>query len=368
MNKKKAQIQLTFHWIYILIAGAVILLFFAGIVLRQKVVAEESLERDVVRILESILIGAGVSEKTKRSVEMSGLSDYVFEFSCEEGYSSFGIKGGTAPPVEPLEPIFAPKEIKTTKLVLWSLPYKFPYKVMDVLMVSSVDTKYFVIGSDGRGFREELEKEMSEEEKEEDEVRFNFEFVDNWEEIDPGKNFHVRVVDLAGTIIAGSVPEKLNGMEDKQVSAVSFSGPKKAVYYQKKGDSWEKQSEVDIISIAEERDAARYGVVFAGDGESYECNMMKIFRRMKYVNEVYEGKLNGLKEYYATEGVPNKEDCQLILVEQVNSVETVFKMLGGAVSVCVLSGEYDSCIDMALRAGELKELNNDLHLNCIALY
>ena len=58
---KKGQIQVTFNWIYITIAGAVILLFFFGIVVKQKAASEEKLSIEVVRILESILTGAGVS-------------------------------------------------------------------------------------------------------------------------------------------------------------------------------------------------------------------------------------------------------------------------------------------------------------------
>ena len=60
VNEKKAQIQVTFNWVYILIAGAVILLFFIGIVVKQKAVSEENLATDVVRVMESIFTGAGV--------------------------------------------------------------------------------------------------------------------------------------------------------------------------------------------------------------------------------------------------------------------------------------------------------------------
>ena len=80
---KKAQIQVTFSWVYILIAGAVILLFFIGIVVKQKSISEENLATDVVRVMESIFTGAGVSEKTKNFVDISGLADYTLYFNCE---------------------------------------------------------------------------------------------------------------------------------------------------------------------------------------------------------------------------------------------------------------------------------------------
>ena len=67
---KSGQVQITFNWIYILIAGAVILLFFVGIVVKQKVVSEERLATDVVDILDSIFTAAGVSSKTKIFIDL----------------------------------------------------------------------------------------------------------------------------------------------------------------------------------------------------------------------------------------------------------------------------------------------------------
>ena len=130
---KSAQIQVAFNWVYILIAGAVILMFFVGIVVKQKSAAEEDLQREVVNVLKSILVGASVSEKTMSSIKTSGLSKYTFEFKCQEGNSYFGIKGQNTQRTK-LQPIFAPENIKTTQLLLWSLPYNLPYKIMDLLI------------------------------------------------------------------------------------------------------------------------------------------------------------------------------------------------------------------------------------------
>lgn len=360
MKQKKAQLEVTFHWVYILIAGAVILLFFVGIVMRGKVVAEERLGEDVVRIMESILVGAGVAEKTKNFVKTEGLADYVIEFKCEEGYAGFGIKGGAFREV-PMNPVFAPKEVKTTELILWSLPYKMPYKVMDLLMVTSINTKYFVIGGEGTFFRGELEKSV------EDLKNFDLEISD-LSEIDPGKNFHVRIVDLDGINIKGQpVPEKLKEMGDKQVSAVSFSGVNQVTYFQKKGAVWEEEETVQIISIAEEKDAAKYAAIFAGDGESYRCNMIKVFKRMNYVNEVYWGKFEEIVDYYKENPLGTSEECLFILERQTTSMWVEFGIFKAKTSYCVL--DYDYCSDLIGEATNLKNLNTELGKEpCITLY
>src|SRR3989344_3370187 len=90
-TSKKGQIEVTFNWVYVLIAGAVIILFFVGIAVKQKASSERALSSDVVRIMESIFTSAGVSEKTKNIIDVSGLSEYTLQFSCSDGVSEFGV-------------------------------------------------------------------------------------------------------------------------------------------------------------------------------------------------------------------------------------------------------------------------------------
>ncbi|MFX0139406.1 MAG: hypothetical protein ACFFDN_37545 [Candidatus Hodarchaeota archaeon] len=363
-NKKKAQVQVTFNWIYILIAGVVILLFFAGIVIKQKASAEKGLQQDVVKSLESILVGAGVSEKTKNFVETSGLSDYVLEFKCDQdGSSTFGIEDGSQVETK-LKPFFAPAEIKTNQLILWSLPYNLPYKVMDLLIVSSTNTKYFVLG-DG-AFKDELEKAVSREPGEK--AEFNFEFITSPDAIDAGNNYQARVIDLAGTYVRdkGSVPSDLVSLDDSKVTGVVLSGGNGPItYFQKKGSIWERlDSPVPIISLGQEKDAAKYAALFAADGESYKCSMMKVFRRMKYVNEVYTGKLNEIEKYYQDPTVDGAPYCKNLAIK---FMKITLSALGGATSSCIFGG-YDSCTSIITHASELKTSNSDLAVKCISLY
>ena len=90
MRRKKGQISIGFHWIYILIAGAIILMFFIGLAVRQKAVAEEKISATVVRTLEGILTGAGLSEQTTHYTELPELE---ISFNCDdEGYSDYAIR------------------------------------------------------------------------------------------------------------------------------------------------------------------------------------------------------------------------------------------------------------------------------------
>ena len=90
-SNKSGQVQLTFSWIYIMLAGAIILLFFVGLVFKQQAAAEESLAFDVVQIMDSIFTGAQVSEKTKNFIDVSGLADYTLSFNCVKLCLNLGI-------------------------------------------------------------------------------------------------------------------------------------------------------------------------------------------------------------------------------------------------------------------------------------
>ena len=270
MNRmKKGQIEVTFNWLYVLIAGAVILLFFVGIIVKQKAASEEQLGTEVVRIMESIFTGAGVSEKTKNTIDTSGLVDYTFLFSCTDHVGEYGIKGGSIVQ-NAIDPIFSPTEINSPSLSLWSLPYKLPFKVIDFLFVTSANTKYFLIGNTPF-IAEFLNETVSN-----TETRFviNAVSVSSVDQIDPGDNFQIRIVDFTGTSIAAgaSLPVQLQSWDDSKITAVSFTASNQIDYYQKQGASWRRLNPrpVQIVSLGRERDAAKYAAIFSGNDLIYE--------------------------------------------------------------------------------------------------
>ncbi len=364
---KKAQIQITFSWVYILIAGAIILLFFIGIVVKQKSISEENLATDVVRVMESIFTGAGVSEKTKNFVDISGLADYTLYFNCEEGTTDFGIKDKGKPSQNSIDPIFAPLEIRDTQLVLWSLPYKLPFKVMDFTFVTASKTKYYFLGNSD--FVDEFINST--------EGFGNIERIDDVSEIDPQRNYQFRIVDFSGGLFVNQgIPEKLKKIEDSKLTAIIFTGTNQVDYYQKLGNSWDKLNKepVKIVSIPGERDAAKYAVIFSGNDQTYKCNMHKAFTRLRYVLDVYDSKLKEMEQYY-------QADPELAVGECYNYIRTggytpnarsSLNSLKNRVAACLVNypETYGFCLDLLGDAEKLKEANKNLGEkgNCLTLY
>jgi hypothetical protein len=373
-NGKSAQIQVTFSWVYILIAGTLILLFFVGIAFNLQKSSEKQLMNDVVQVMGSILTGAGVSEKTKNFVDTSGLVDFTLYFDCLENeyVTEFGIKDQPSRVYEPVMPVFSPREISTTKMITWSLPYKLPFKVVDFLFVTSDNTAYYLMGNDIDFMDEFVNATQG--------FRVKVLFTDSdYVDIDPGDNFQIRFVDFNGNSIQENapVPEKLNLMADLKVTAVRFSGINMVDYFHKEGNVWKKVNAepVKIISLGGERDAARYAAIFAEDDSIYQCNMGKAFSRLKYLNEVYGGKnihlgeegakLKELTNFYEIEH-PEKQDCVGVLKGYSKNVLATLSTHQNNVKVCLLKS--GSCSDLIVSANELKSLNNQLNQNCVTLY
>jgi len=413
---KSAQIEVTFNWVYILIAGAIILLFFVGLVVKQKAVSEERLAIDVVDIMDSIFTGASVSEKTKQPVDTSGLADYTLFFDCSERVSEFGIKGQTASEENAVQPLFAPHEIQTSRLLLWSLPYYLPYKVIDFLFVTSINTKYFIVGSDQEFISEFLNATEG----------FNIEYISaqDYLAIDPEGNYQVRIIDVSGTYNTQPLPPKLAALDDNKVTMVAFlsnSNPsaysglsperypvqinapggifgaqpsslsttsptngRKVNYYQKENQAWQwlnlKEGPIQIISLGGEKDAAKYAAIFAADGEMYKCNMGKAFQRLQYLTEIYAGKditrglpggkLKEMIDYYATRpeeealGEPCLDYLQVFDPHLSNSL----MLFQNQVIVC--QSGYQQCTELVSTAEKIRQINQDLGRrgNCLTLY
>lgn len=364
-----------FNWIFVLGAGTVILIFFVGIIVKQQAISERNLSYEIVNILQSIITGSTVSEQTKNFIDSSSLKNYVLEFNCEsegggfrEIFSGYGIKGSSASVETPIEAIFSPKEIQSNQIIAWSMPFKFPFKVMDVLMLTSSSTKYYFIGSSDPNFLTELENSTD---------GLNVDFIESFEEINAVGNFHVKIIDfdsgVKGSTVTnnGPVPESLELLRDSQVSAVSFMGTGGVNFYEKSGTVFKQTNngEVKLISIKpDERDVAKYAVIFSSGEDAYKCNMMKVFKRLEIMARAYSHKYNELKFYYDEETVPilgyyENQACINIL----KSDDSLEKLLASS-QACSATG-YNECHNMAEHALEIKGVNERLdEAGCIKLY
>ncbi|PIN76710.1 hypothetical protein COV17_01450 [Candidatus Woesearchaeota archaeon CG10_big_fil_rev_8_21_14_0_10_36_11] len=363
---KQGQIQITFHWIYVAIAGAVILLFFVGVVVKQKAVSDEQLSFEVIQIMESIFTAAEVSESTKNTLDISGLANLPFFFSCENGISEFGIQDQSSRVQNDIDPLFSMKTIQAPRLVLWSLPYKLPFKVIDFLFIIPSNMKFIVLGEND--FADEFIDTSHD-----DNILLNIDVtqVNTLSDINPGMSSHIRLVIFDGNTPPNIIPDSLLfTFPDEKVSAVVFRGDN-VQYYQKSGASWIADGQsVPLIIVPGERQAAKYAAVFAGDREMYLCGMQKAFTRLKYLSAIYTAKIAEIVEHYST-----KTDTicysEFTSIGR-NNIQEVLHYYSIDVNLCNEGIEVlqpQSCVPLMSTAVTLMAMNNDMqNSNCISVY
>ncbi|HLC52550.1 MAG TPA: hypothetical protein VJI98_04870 [Candidatus Nanoarchaeia archaeon] len=369
-HKKKGQVQITFNWVYVLIAGAVILLFFVGLIARQKSISDNRLAADVIRIMESIFTGAQVSEQTKRLVDTGGLADKTLFFRCSEGVGEYGIEGLPARTQNVIDSIFAPTRLEASSLILWSIPYKMPFKVSDFLFVTSSDVKYYLVG-DGQGFARKFIGRATDENPQ---ISIKVEKVISLSEIPKGgDDLQYRIIDVDGVAVSSdsAIPPGLRDIEDDKVTAVSFTGNNEVVFFKKSGNRWLtlNQQPIPLISLGSEDDPAKQAAIFTDDPSIYKCNMQKAFQRLWFLSEVYEGKTKELIKYYELN--PGFGNCQGFvsgfIANEGNVVDNMV-LLRTRAHACARILD-NSCRELNDYSQRLKRLNQMLEKECpLALY
>lgn len=134
MNKKA--ISQMFTWIFIIIAGSLILIFFIRFAFQQTQIFGQKGSVELIASLEDQLEAFSVSEQSSKSVSL-GYNTEV-EFTCDQ------IVNENIPKRTNLL-IFAPSKIKGKNLLTWTLNWEFPFSIANVYYIASEQSRYLLI-------------------------------------------------------------------------------------------------------------------------------------------------------------------------------------------------------------------------------
>ncbi|MBW2973333.1 hypothetical protein KY346_02990 [Candidatus Woesearchaeota archaeon] len=146
---KKRGFEMQFHWIFILIAGAVILAFFFSVVAKQKSLSEQKLSITLSENIEAVFSGAIESKGTAQLLAMpkGGLS-----FSCSEACDcNFWIDDKATSFSDKI--LFAPSLIEGQDAVAWSNEWKMPFRITNFLYITNPNIKYYLVYEAGKNDR-----------------------------------------------------------------------------------------------------------------------------------------------------------------------------------------------------------------------
>ena len=293
MNQKKGAIEVSFNWIFIMIAGAAILLFFISLVQTQREKSEINIALTVKTELKSILTGATLSEARQLDIDLPKIH---LKFICEyydcdtfdtsdnpSCYSQYEIGETGINEQTPSQILFAPSEITGKKILAWTLAWNVPFYVTNLLYVTGTNVKYIFV-NDGdnsiRVYNEFPEKtnkfllSADDIQYEDSEGNNNFKFI--FTNIEPGS------VIISEEILDATKPENINAIKIN-------SNLKQINFYKIENGFFVFEDAISYLT-----DAEIYAAIFSDNIDFYSCNMQKSFNRLYLITKVLVGRSNKL--------------------------------------------------------------------------
>ena len=277
-NKKAFEIQ--FNWLFILIAGAAIILFFATIIIKQKNVSETSAKATVLKSIEAIITGASASIDTTNIIPITNSN---IEIDCNR------VSLGDVSKQYQNLILFAPSLVKGDRIITQTLPFNAPYRATNFLYTTSPQLRYIIIGNNN--LAKLVNKSLPSDLKKE--------FYESEPQIKNSNNYKIKFI-IFGDMI--EFPKELEKSQDSDVTVVRIDGNTESgtlEFYQKDGDSWEYKGTSIYIGKA-----SLLGAVYADTINIYECNMQNAFTRLKLATQIYIGRTTKLMQ---NEANSNKE-------------------------------------------------------------
>lgn len=295
----KKAIELQFHWIFVLIAGALILAFFFSLAQKQRTLSQERLQLTLATDIENIFTGAIVSKGTaqKLPVPPQGIA-----FECSEGCAcQFRIE--RAPKDFGGKAMFAPELLKEQDITVWALEFKLPYRVTNFLYLTNPTIKYyFVHDGQASGLSQSLLKQLTQ----------NIPPLMPYESIPMHQmpsikedgNYHTKF------ILLNVDPTALDDSFKKaQFSAIKID-ERGIWFYEKDETSFNRVGYSNFAGLP-----SLYAAIFAQDKTMYECGLKTAFRKLSYVSKLYAERAAELQQKaldagkdWCSYGAPSEED------------------------------------------------------------
>src|SRR3989338_5175327 len=136
--KGRKGFEIQFNWIFVLVAGAAIILFFSLVAIKLKDISESSRQADIIKGIETIITSASVAIDTTNVID---ISDSEIRVDCTS------ISSGQITKQYQNLMIFSPSLIKGDKIVVQTLAFIAPFRSSGLLFATSDKLKYVIVGN-----------------------------------------------------------------------------------------------------------------------------------------------------------------------------------------------------------------------------
>ncbi len=356
MNKRA--VELEFNWIFIIIAGAVILSFFFVVAQKQKTVSQARLALEISTQLESAFVSAIQSTQTQQSMPLpsEGITLSCGKTQlCDCKYSAFGKQTDFGDKI-----IFGPNKLNDYSAQLWAPDWQAPFRATNFLLITTTKIKYVIVYSESdapiRDTKTQIVRDLP--------AALKIQLVK--EDELPSIKY-----DEDQTRIVFLIEPDINSIEllskGKGVSAVYIDKIRnKAIFYNKKENSnnferIEKELLTDTSSSKSINDAMIYAAIFAQDPHLFECQTKEAYKKLNYVAQIVSKRAETLSQLMQEQ---NRPQCATLY--PVQPAQTLEKIQNAAQKAAQNIAEAQSILPLAR---QLQTQNTDLvTTSCPPLY
>ncbi len=262
-KKKKAQSGLQFNWIFVLIAGAMIIAMFVMIINKQqqKHTIEESykLSRKINTLLTSI-------ETSQTTVQEFNIPEANLIFICDDATSEYFIQEA-GPISTKTKPLFTQESLKGQRIIAWTQKYVQPILYGTTMYLSNKKTLYaFITEQKQGGLIRYLYDKMP--------TEYSKALIIK----KPGTNIERELLKgYEKYVIISEAGTELTGLTGKNKIKITIEGTK---------DQGKATINGEETSYAGE--PMLWGIIFSENKESYDCNKKKIYEKIITVSKIIE--------------------------------------------------------------------------------
>jgi hypothetical protein len=331
---KKGEIGQGFNWILILVIGALVLVFFFGVITKQKEISSFSSDTFVLRSLDSLLSGSLVSSPSTNFVKVPNLE---MEFTCGR------IIIGDVPKQITDISIFSASTFKGNEIAIFSNGWNVPYSAADFLYLVDPKTRYIFIGSSG--FSRNVFQNFPEGIRNDGYTNVNLVKDEN--------DNKIRII-FFGT--EPEVPEDLENT-DVSISALRIDGDHTSgiiEFFDFSEGKFKSGGISYYIGLS-----SLFGSIFADSLDVYVCAMEQAFDRLNMVSKVYNEKVKiTLVEYAGTD-----DACTALYDGATSQLSDDFSLLS---SVKFSNADINRVLDSMTSIGSKN--HEAIDLSCVPIY
>lgn len=294
-KNKKAAIEVQFGWIFVLVVGALILLFFVSVVKSTGKASEETKYADLKNYLKSMLSQSEVDVGTTRTI---GMPNIELEFECNR----FNIKESSTDSITTSQKtIFSPDLISGREMITYSQYFDMPYKVDYFLYITSKQARYNFINCTTQpcsGILSSIIKTLP--------ANITYQIVNNAGDVKENNYYKERFIFIWREPTSSDTISSLSTMNNNDVTAVSILNNNQIKYYKKNGNKFSTTPSLTSAYMGPPAGPMAIGAIFS-ESSLYECNVRKSLLKLEIISTIYANRTQALKEYYSSYAISTHE-------------------------------------------------------------